>query len=607
MGKEVWLLVAALAGLIAVAQLPYLIGIESQEKTSLKKFSSYWELQNFIGANVPTFPYHDDWSLLRPVTLTAESVGRTSGVTDYSTTNIQVESVDEADIVKTDGEFIYIGSGRNVTILKAYPAEEAEILSQITLNGTLKGIFINGDKLGVLEENYGSDEKFSVKTSVRVFDVADRTYPVSTRNVSLDGYYFNSRMIENYVYTLVNCPAYSYENKVVLPTVYYGEEVEEIRASTVYYANVSDQYYAFTTILAVNIQNEMEQPTYEPFLLGMARTLYVSLSNIYITFPNSTWQTFGNTVERTSIHRIHIEDGEIIPVASGQVPGYVLNQFSMDEHNDHFRIATTTGHIARSWEEATSQNHVYVLDMDLNIVGRLEDLAPGETIYSARFMGDRCYLVTFRKVDPLFVIDMKNPRNPKVLGQLKITGYSDYLHPYDEHHIIGIGKETEAAEEGDFAWYQGMKISLFDVSDVSDPIEIAKYEIGDRGTDSPVLYDHKAFLFDKEKRLLVLPVLVAEIDEDKYLGEIPPNAYGEPIWQGAYVFDISIETRLVFKGGITHLEDDADLLRRGYYMSSPYSVKRALYIDNVLYTISDKKIKMNNLENLDEINQITLP
>jgi len=279
----------------------------------------------------------------------------------------------------------------------------------------------------------------------------------------------------------------------------------------------------------------------------------------------------------------------------------------MDEYNGFFRIATTTGHLSWISSEATSRNHVYVLDMDLNIVGRLEDLAPGERIYSARFMGDRCYLVTFKKVDPLFVIDLEDPTNPTVLGQLKITGYSDYLHPYDENHIIGIGKETVEAEEGDFAWYQGVKISLFDVSDVGNPKEIDKYEIGDRGTDSPVLSDHKAFLFDRTKNLLVIPVLVAEIDEEKYPNGVPPNMYGDYVWQGAYVFNVTVDQGFVLKGGITHLEGDSDLKKSGYYFYSSYSVKRSLYIDNVLYTISDKKIKMNNLEDLTEINEIELP
>jgi uncharacterized secreted protein with C-terminal beta-propeller domain len=149
-------------------------------------------------------------------------------------------------------------------------------------------------------------------------------------------------------------------------------------------------------------------------------------------------------------------------------------------------------------------------------------------------------------------------------------------------------------------------MSLFDVSDVENPKEIDKYEIGDRGTESPVLSDHKAFLFDKSKSLLVIPVLVAEIDEEKY-PDAPPNAHGEYVWQGAYVFNISPAEGFVLMGGITHLENDNDLIKSGYYFSSPYSVKRTLYIGNVLYTISDKKIKMNNLQNLDEINEVELP
>jgi uncharacterized secreted protein with C-terminal beta-propeller domain len=261
-------------------------------------------------------------------------------------------------------------------------------------------------------------------------------------------------------------------------------------------------------------------------------------------------------------------------------------------------VATTT-------YEGTSQNNVYVLDTTLTITGSLTDLAPGETIYSARFMGERGYLVTFKQVDPLFVIDLSNPSHPKQLGYLKVTGYSDYLHPYDENHLIGIGKETTDA--GEFAWYQGVKISLFDVTDVSNPVEISNIEIGDRGTDSPVLWDHKAFLFDKSRNLLVMPILVAEVDVSKYSEEALAWAYGEPVWQGAYVFDISLDEGFQLKGGITHIENLGDLKQEYYYYYSPFSVTRSLYIGNVLYTISEAKIKMNSLENLDYINEVELP
>jgi uncharacterized secreted protein with C-terminal beta-propeller domain len=220
-------------------------------------------------------------------------------------------------------------------------------------------------------------------------------------------------------------------------------------------------------------------------------------------------------------------------------------------------------------------------------------------------MGERGYLVTFKQVDPLFVIDLSDPNNPRELGYLKVTGYSDYLHPYDETHIIGIGKETTDA--GTFAWYQGVKISLFDVSDVSNPQEIDKLEIGDRGSDSPVLWDHKAFLFDRARNLLVMPILVAEVDQSQYPEGVPSWAYGEPVWQGAYVFDISVDEGLQIRGRITHIDDLSELEEGYYYYYSPFAVERSLYIGDVLYTISQAKIQMNSLDDLAYINEVELP
>jgi len=331
--------------------------------------------------------------------------------------------------------------------------------------------------------------------------------------------------------------------------------------------------------------------------------MYVSLNNMYLVVPNTArWFILENgdePREETLIYRIKLDQEKIVVMSEGTVSGYVLNQFSMDEYNSYFRIATTV------WTNGNSTNSLYILDMNLNVVGKLEDLAPGEQIYSARFMGDRCYVVTFRNIDPLFVIDLSDPTAPTVLGQLKVTGYSGYLHPYDENHIIGIGKETEYGAKEDFSWYQGVKISLFDVSDVSNPVELAKYEIGDRGTDSPVLWDHKALLFNKEKNFLVIPVLVAEMNPSQYEGEVPDWAYGEYVWQGAYVFDISLDG-LELRGRITHMEDDTLVNGGYYYYYSGYTVQRTLYIDNVLYTISAMKVKMNNLETLAEINEIDI-
>jgi uncharacterized secreted protein with C-terminal beta-propeller domain len=679
--------VSFLATLLIISLVPvylYLNTPKSSDQVALNKFSSYEELKTFI-ENASSLP-NNYW--VRGGELAAESFDAQVDLptvaepadTDYSKTNIQVEGVDEADIVKTDGKYIYIVSGNNLTIVKAYPPGEARVVSKISLTGGIAGIFVNGDKLAVFETEYGIyplyegeigydvsisseevtesaevDEPSSVPskgngsteeddedenrtstsgseptngstpeepskiepivyepptTSIKVYDISDRGNPMLKRNFSVDGNYFSSRMIGDYVYVVATQWAVFIETDVFLPRIHSDNETEVILSDDIYYYNFTDSSYSFTSIIALNIQNDAQAPTHETILLGATSTIYVSQDNIYLAFPNYTLKE--NETMKTSIQRIKIDKQAISFAAQGEVPGYVLNQFSMDEYSGYFRIATTVyNYVWRTFdeeatvEEAKDKNNIYVLDMNLNIVGELEDLAPGEQIYSARFMGDRLYLVTFRNIDPLFVIDLSNPIAPKVLGQLKVTGYSGYLHLYDENHIIGIGKETEYDTEEDFSWYQGVKISLFDVSDVSNPVEVAKYEIGDRGTQSPILWDHKALLFDKEKNLLVIPVLVAEMDPSKYAEEIPDWAYGEYVWQGAYVFDISLDG-LELNGRITHMEDNTDLLKRGYYFGSYYSVQRSLYIEDVLYTISDMKVKMNSLETLAEINAVEL-
>jgi len=622
--------------------------------SALSTFSSYEELENYLNVTQKTPYYYLEFSGSPRIPLPFDVIPSSQYVADvlggvdvytavpkggpeysvssleYSVTNVQVAGVDEADFVKTDGEYLYVVSKNNLTILKAYPAEDAEILSQISLNGTLRGIFINGDRLAVFGESYfyqpveayyvaeiivGPNEttispqqvrifpyqpySTTSETFVKVYDVSNRSNPIWKWDVTTNGTYFSSRMIGDYVYMVASQPTLWCDSKVLLPMIVSLNETKIIQPTEIYYSNVSDNSYEFTTIVAFNLKLDASDPVHKTFLLGSASCMYVSLNNIYITMQK---QEFFETswTEATLLYRVHIQDGEIECEASGEVPGRVLNQFSMDEHGEYFRIATTTG---QTWSpENPLRNNLYVLNMSLSIVGKLEGLALTETIHSARFMGDRCYLVTFKKIDPFFVIDLQDPYNPKVLGELKITGYSDYLHPYDENHIIGIGKETEEGEGGDFAWYQGVKISLFDVSDVGNPKQIANYTIGDRGTDSPILSDHKAFLFDKTRNLLVIPVLVAEINEEEYPGGVPPNAYGDYVWQGAYVFNITLSDGFVLRGNVTHLENGVS---EGE--SSGCWVNRTLYIDNVLYTISNKKIKMNDLETLQEINEVELP
>jgi len=601
-------------------------------------FSSYEELKQFVKANTqvspaPPPPSFGPWMARSEIVpeIALDSAG--SSTPDYSATNIQVDGVDEADIVKTDGQYLYVASGNRVIIIRAYPAEEARILSEIELEGMPMGIFISGDRMVVFEGVVYYDVPvmrdalimpyWSSSTSVKVYDVSDRESPLLQRELTSDGNYVSSRMIGDYVYLILSEPVYKHEGEVRVPVISFDDDEIEIPAEDIYYCDVYDRSYSFTSIIAINTQDDDEEPAVKTILLGASSNLYVSHDNIYLTF--ALWDRDMWDSRRTAIHRIEIDGNHIDYVASGEVPGRVLNQFSMDEHDGHFRIATTTGQQSMfGWRTLVTEissritgtdptttrpslNHVYVLNMDLEIVGSLEDLAPTERIFSARFMGNRAYLVTFEIIDPLLVIDLKDPFNPELLGELKITGYSDYLHPYDENHLIGIGKETEEADTGDFSWMRGVKLTLFDVSDVNNPRTIEELEIGDRGSDTPVSWDHRAFLFDRARNLMVLPISVAEIDEADFPEGVPDWAWGRPVWQGAYVFHVSPDTGFTLRGGITHSDSPFELEQRRFYFTSPHSVTRSLYIGDILYTISEAKVMMNSLDDLAFIGKVELP
>ena len=621
--------------------------------SGLKTFSSMDELENYLKVtSISSLPerYWSSQNGALPNLAAPAATDTSGGTSDYSTTNIQVAGVDEADTVKTDGQYIYsLSSTQNsiyyygygsqasnsVYIISADP-QNAKIISRIVLDNdsSPSGLFLSQDssKLVVMSSKYLSYSISSsgisimpyysdVSTSINIFDISNKANPVLTRNFTVSGSYFNSRMIGNYVYAVTSQNAYVYNNAVTVPAVYSNGNTYAASPASIYYADMNQSsYYSFTSFYGIDVSNDQQQPTNMTVLMSGASTMYVSSDNIYVAYPN--WI---NGSDVTSIYRVKIDGLKLTLEAQGGVPGYTINQYALDEYNGNLRIATNlqgtpvripfTG---QSASQGSQVNNVYVLNQNLSVVGRLEGLAQGENLHSVRFIGDRGYLVTFIKTDPLFVIDLSQPTNPTVLGELKVPGYSDYLHPYDETHLIGVGKEAVDSNQEDFAWYQGLKLSLFDVSNVNNPVQISNFIIGDRGTDSPALTDPKAFLFDQTKNLLVIPVSLALVDNTtlqqiQQYGQSAASAYGTTVWQGAYVFSLTLNNGFTLKGTITHI--DPSLLNRqgqlidsiNFYNTQNQWVTRSLYIGNILYTISNSEVKLNSLTDLSEIAQIKLP
>ena len=609
----------------------------------IKTFSSYEELFKYLSENQNNYNNigleMDSTNFLRsPKSYSSESANGASigmDTVEYSETNIQVEGVDEPDIVKTDGSYLYVLANSKIFIIKGYPPEDSELISNISMDDgiNIQNIFLNHNRLIVFGAKYQYPDDLhyeeynygiwwgSSSTVIKIFNLNDKENPELIKDIEMDGDYSDARMIDNYVYVISTEYSYDiyyvYENNETfnIPKIVIDSETYNISVDKIHYVDIPESMDTMTHIIAINLDTEIV--TGESFLLGNSQNMYVSNKNIFLTYTKNNYiyplfRAASSNDETTIIHKISIDEGVITYSAQGEVNGHILNQFSMDEYNNFFRIATTIGEVWNT--ETQSTNNIYVLDDELTLISKIENIAPGEKIYSARFMGDKAYLVTFKKIDPFFTIDLSDPYNPIILGKLKIPGYSDYLQPYDEDHIIGIGKDTvdptEEEAEGrnfDFAWYQGLKIALFDVSDFENPKEIAKIVIGDRGTDSPALYNHKALLFDREKELLVIPVNLYTISDEikSQYNNYTGSQYGEFTFQGAYVYNLNLIDGFKEVGRVTHM-DDEEFLKTGFYPYGPASIERSIYIDNYLYTISESMVKINTLDNLNDINTIEL-
>ncbi len=622
------LIVLTIGGILPVATF-----LTVPSAHGMVRFNSYLELQRFLLLESSCrYDYGTSSGWVLPETSRALPAALSTGyaassadsapvnaVPSHSETNNQVSGVDELDTVKSDGQYIYTVTNNTVAIVDAYPVNNAQLVSRISVgNQSIDGIFVSGRRLSIVTEAprnfyYGyascggplifapSSQAGMVpqcmgcynrwvpeqNTSVIVYDLTNHYGPTLQTTLTVNGTFVGSRRIGDMVYLVSSGPA-RYND--TLPAMVLNGQRTEIPVTQIYHSDVGDKAFSYTTVVALNMIQDNASPIVQSYLLGTSSTIYVSLTNIFLTQP--VWDGSGETV----IHRVSIMDSKINYEASGIVPGHVLNQFSMDEDNGHFRVVTSNNGFSVSM--VTS---VYVLDMSMKIIGALDGISPGETFHAARFMGDRAYLVTFKRTDPLFVIDLKDPAKPTLLGQLNVTGVSDYLQPYDGSHLIGIGKSAQDVAWENAALFLGLKLSLFDVTDPHKPVDLSDFTIGERGTNSPALTDQKAVLFEKSLNLLVIPIEVwgQPPASGSYGGYYP---YSQAISQGAYVFHVSPENGIVFIGAISHFPDQVPV----NLAVSAYYVTRSLYIGNVLYTISGAMVKMNNLTDLSSLGSIDL-
>lgn len=527
---------------------------------------------------------------------------------DYSTTNVQVQNVDEADIVKTDGEYIYYVSNNRVNILRA---DGLDILSEIRVNTEtekfyVSELYLKDDKLiaignfQIIEENEEVKDEYrnslyyrsNVKnlTKAIVYDISDRSNPIKLRDVALDGNYVNSRMVGDNLYFISRNYKYYYDNMPeydILPIVQDSVVSEECKVvectDIIYFKNTNDT--SFMMVGGFNI-NEDEEVYVETFF-GAGDLVYADEDSLYLT------RTIYNEENKTIIYKFLLDNSRIILQASGEVDGSLNNQFSMDEYNGNLRLATTSqivitpnkfedvgdGISKVTRGETTTVNNLIVLDENLKEIGRIDNLAEGEKIYSVRFIGNVGYMVTFKQIDPLFVIDLSDPTNPTVKGELKIPGYSSYLHPYDETHIIGIGYNTKDNGWGGVT-NSTMKMSMFDVSDLENPQEVFNVNIGTDYAHSDVIYNHKVLFYKASEDLIGFPI------------RYNSNDYRDNT-EGFIIFKINLES--------SEFETYGEIMKPNDYRSN---VQRIIYIGDVLYELSTNNIvsyDLNTFEKLDEV------
>ena len=535
--------------------------------------------------------------------------------TYYSGTNVQVAGVDEGDIVKTDGTYIYILRDVELIIMKAEGTNVSEVSHTIvgsewesTTNEDDLGetsekmpvaLYVTGDRAVVISSFFhwvdsgsGADDENSNYVVVDIYNIENRGEPKLIKSLGQDGYQVDSRMIGN---TLFLCTAYYVYDpdqgspEQFVPCLYTDGKREPVTCGTIGLLPDGDSTtYAVLTSYDVASAGMLNTQS----ILGGGETVYMNAENLFLcrteyndnvveTGTDGPYEvTTHKTDATTTINRFTVADGMLTYAATGTVPGGLNNQFSLDEFYGYLSVATTEqnggykiyvdeGHKFENYEpmETAQSNDLYVMDSNLQVVGSVTNLAPDESIYSARFDGDYAYLCTYRTVDPVFAVDLSDPAAPNVIGALSLSGYSDYLHLWTDHQLFGLGMQTQeiASENGTTARLDGMKMVMIDTADPAALKEESTLEID--ADYSQALYNHKAILVDQARGLIAFPA------EGNYL------VYGYSADQG-----FQLKKEITF-------ENEWDWQSRGIYIGDCFYVVSS----DCIYTID-----LNTLENVGQ-------
>ena len=487
---------------------------------------------------------------------------------------------------------------------------------------------------------YGYNCRFTgdgYPTKLTVLDITDRTAPIVVRELELSGSLIAARRIGTAVHTVVSSPGVGFENLDYSaevrgegrPWVLSAYEAKRAKnAETIRQAAIGDRlpsitdtvrdggaqtsrerltecpdFYrtsrgdggAFTTVVSVDITDDRSLAA--ATIVSPPGAVYASAQALYVAVPRErslsveSWRGRQAFNHDTTVHRF-LFDGERASAAyggSGVVNGRVLNQFSMDEHEGHLRVATTSGRVSNPDVQST----VTVLRPQgdtLAEVGMVDGLAPGEDIRSVRFSGDRGFVVTFRETDPLFVIDLSDPEDPTVLAELKVPGFSTYMHLMDDEHLLTIGYDGDELEG--FAWFDGVRLQIFDIGDPTAPELVHKEIIGTRGSSSEALTNHFAFNYFAPLGLLAVPMTVCEEDSGGSRDTVMT-------FSGLMVYDVSADRGFDLRGRVSHADSNQTVHCYNWWTDGSSVVQRSIILDDHVFSVSSALIKVNHLDALE--------